>query len=109
MAMTAAHRVWPGVLVDAPPLPEGYHFEAMRNTPNGVRIDVHFMGARIFEIAAEMDINAERFEERTRYAARAIYEFDPYKRMFNQPTPWTEFPDLPSLITSMITRHRIGV
>lgn len=108
MAMTAIGQVRFGALAGAPDLPQGYHFEAMRDTfeamrdtPNGVRVDVHFKGARIFEIAIELSYSPE-YDDPTgiRYAARVVHG--------NRPHPWVEYPDLPTLMQAMLARHRIG-
>ena len=115
--MTAIGRVRFGALAGAPELPQGYHFEAMRDTPNGVRVDVHFKGARIFEIVIELAYSPE-YDELigTRYAARVVHDNHPTKckfnhptkRKFNHPHPWVEYPDLPTLMQAMLARHRIG-
>jgi len=105
VAITAIGTVRFAALAGAPPLPEGYHFEAMRDTPNGVRVDVHFRGARIFEIAGEYSFDRDT----TRFAARVIEDRHPRKRAFNHPQPWVEFDDITTLLQAMLARHRIGV
>jgi len=110
VAITAIGTVRFAALAGAPPLPEGYHFEAMRDTPNGVRVDVHFRGARIFEIAAELRYVPEYDDPTgTRFAARVVEDRHPRKRAFNQPSKWVEFDDITTLLQAMLARHRIGV
>jgi hypothetical protein len=109
MAMTAIGQVRFGALAGAPDLPQGYHFEAMRDTPNGVRVDVHYKGARIFEMAIVLFYSPEYDDPTgTRYAARVVHDNHPTKRKFNHPHPWIEYPDLPTLMQAMLARHRIG-
>lgn len=105
MAITAIGQVRFAALAGAPPLPEGYHFEAMRDTPNGIRIDVHFRGARIFEVAAEHSFDRDQ----PRFAARVVEDRLARKRAFNQPSKWVEFDDITTLLQAMLARHRIGV
>jgi hypothetical protein len=110
MAITAVGQVRFAALAGAPELPQGYHFEAIRDTPNGVRVDVHFKGARIFEIAAELKYTHEYDDPvGTRYAARVVEDRYAKKRAFNHPSPWIEYDNITALIHAMITRHRIGV
>ncbi len=100
-----AYRAFDG----APDLPQGYHFEQIRKTPNGVRVDVHYRGARIFEIAAESHYSFEYDDPvGTRYAARVVHDNNPRRRAFNQPGTWVEYPDITSLIQAQLARHRIG-
>lgn len=109
VALSAIGQVRFGALADLPPMPQHYHIEAMRDTPNGVRVDVHFKGARIFEIAVESRYKPEYDDPcGTRYAARVVHDNRPRKRAFNQPSTWVEYPDLPTLMQAMLARHRIG-
>ena len=110
MALTAIGQARFGALAGLPVLPQGYHLEGMRNTLNGIRVDVHYKGARIFEMAIELKYVPEYDDPcGTRYAAREAHNPDPLKRSFNQPYSWTEYPDVETLVTSMITKHRLGV
>ena len=107
--MTAVQRMRFSALADLPAIPQHYHI-AVRDTPFGVRVDVLYQGHRIFEMAIEMHYVPEYDDPYgTRYAAREVYDDDPDKLTFNQPEPWQEYPDLPTLVTSMITKHRLGV
>lgn len=109
VALSAIGQVRFGALADLPPMPQHYHIEAVRDTPNGVRVDVHFKGARIFEIAVELHYVPEYDDPcGTRYAARVVHDNHPRKRAFNHPNPWVEYPDLPTLMQAMLARHRIG-
>lgn len=88
-----------GLPKDAPPLPEGYHYEQVMTTDPGVLFDVSFKGARIFIVAIEAYSHTDYWEKQKRYAA------SPVRNLFE----WTEYPDLETLVTSMITKHRLGV
>lgn len=88
-----------GLPKDAPPLPEGYHYTLRTLLDNGIRFDVCFKGARIFIVAIEAYSHTDYWEEQKRYAARPVQNL----------ADCTEYPDLPTLVTSMITKHRLGV
>lgn len=88
-----------GLPKDAPPLPEGYHYEQVMTTDPEVRFDVSFKGARIFIVAIEAYSHTGYWEKQKRYAA------SPVRNLFE----WIEYPDLETLVTSMITKHRLGV
>ena len=88
-----------GLPKDVPPLPEGYHYEQVMTTDPGVRFDVSFKGARIFIVAIEAYSHTDYWEKQKRYAA------SPVRNLFE----WIEYPDLETLVTSMITKHRLGV
>ena len=96
-----------GLPKDAPPLPEGYHYSQTMLTDNGVRFAVSFRGVRIFIIHIEAYSHTDYWEKRKRYAARPVRDFA--KGPVMHPVGWTEYPDLLTLVTSMITKHRLGV
>lgn len=96
-----------GLPKDAPPLPEGYHYSQIMSPDSGIRFDVCFRGARIFIVAIEAYSHTDYWEKQKRYAARPMR--DPAKGPFMYPVEWIEYPDLPTLVTSMITKHRLGV
>lgn len=106
MRFTFPNNLSRGVLHGLPALPDGYHIADIRDTPNGVRVDVYFRGARIFEFAAELHYVPEYIDPvGYRYAARAVTDV----RSFNNPNKWVEYTDLPTLMQVMLAKHRIGV
>lgn len=89
-----------GLPKDAPPLPEGYHYiHRVSHEHNMARVDVAYKGARIFIIHVELFSDVNYWNKQKRYAA------SPVRNLFE----WTEYPDLETLVTSMITKHRLGV
>ena len=105
MAVVIHGGVWRGALAGAPPLPDGYYFMGMRDTPNGIRIDVHFRHDRIFEIGGEYNFDRDT----PRFAARMVEDRYRGKRAFNQSSKWVEFEDITTLLQAMLARHRLGV
>lgn len=88
-----------GLPKDAPPLPEGYHYEQVMTTDPGVRVEVSFRGARIFIVSIFIVGITGNWEKQKRYFARPVQNL----------ADCTEYPDLSTLVTSMITKHRLGV
>lgn len=74
---------------------------------NMARVDVGYKGARIFIIHIELFSDVNYWSKQKRYAARPVR--DPAKGPFMHPVGWTEYPDLSTLVHSMITKHRLGV
>ena len=99
-----------GLLHGMPEFPQGYYHTSSRLTPNGLRLDVLFKGARIFEIAVEVSYTPG-FDDPTgvRYAARTVGINHAALRTFNSENPWIEYTDLPTMLQAMFTRHRIGL
>lgn len=89
-----------GLPKDAPSLPEGYYYGQSISTNTGTQFAVCFRGARIFIVAVDMDHQTGQ----TWCKARPVLE-----RLPPTPLEWIEYPDLPTLVTSMITKHRLGV
>lgn len=97
-----------GLPKDAPPLPEGYHYiHRVSHEHNMARVEVGYKGARIFIIHVELFSDVNYWNKQKRYAARPVR--DPAKGPFMYPVEWIEYPDLETLVTSMITKHKLGV
>lgn len=97
-----------GLPKDAPALPEGYHYRQMVSSDhNMTRVEVEYEGARIFIIHIELFSHTDYWNKQKRYAARPVR--DPTGGPHMSPVKWQEYPDLPTLVTSMITKHRLGV
>ena len=98
-----------GLPKDAPPLPEGYHYiHRVNHELNMARVEVGYKGARIFIIHIELFSDVNYWNKQKRYAARPVR--DPARGPFTRPAvlQWIEYPDLETLVTSMITKHRLG-
>lgn len=107
--MVAIGRIRYAAFTDVPVLPQGYHLDTIRDTPNGVRADLHFKGARIFEIAVELHYSFEYDDPvGTRYAARVVHDNHPKRRAFNNDSKWVEYDSMSNMIHALLARHRIG-
>ena len=97
-----------GLPKDAPALPKGYHYiHRVSHEHNVARVEVGYKGARIFIIHIELFSDVNYWNKQKRYAARPVRDPTGGPHMF--PVKWQEYPDLPTLVTSMITKHRLGV
>ncbi len=93
-----------------PPLPVGYTYENQRFMHQGVRMDI----AHRNSIFAEVQQTAKYVPEfddpvGIQYTARSTNWADRARRPFNNPHRWVEYPDMETLVSAVLARHRIGI
>ena len=92
------------------PLPEGYTYENVRFIHQGVRMNIAHKGAIIAEVEQIMqDVQEFDVPVKMRYMARAIDYDSRMMRPFNSLHPWVTYPDMETLVSAVLARHRIGV
>jgi hypothetical protein len=93
-----------------PPLPEGYTYENQRFIHQGIRMNIAHKGTIIAEAEQSMKYVPE-FDDPIglRYMARAIDYDSRVLRPFNSLHPWVTYPDMETLVSAVLARHRIGV
>lgn len=98
------------VLGVVPPLPEGYTYENQRFIRQGIRMNIAHKCNIIAEVSQATKYVPE-FDDPVglRYTARVANYTDTALRPFNNTRPWVEYPDMETLVSVMLTRHRLGV
>jgi hypothetical protein len=93
-----------------PPLPEGYTYENQRFIHQGIRINIAHKGYIIAEAEQRVKYVPE-FDDPVglRYVARATNGHDRLARPIEDPHPWVTYPDMETLVSAVLARHRIGV
>ena len=93
-----------------PPLPEGYTYENQRFIHQGIRMNIAHKGIIIAEAEQRVKYVPE-FDDLVglRYMARATNYDNTDVRPFNNPHRWVEYPDMETLVSAVLTRHRLGV
>jgi hypothetical protein len=93
-----------------PPLPEGYTYENQRFITGGIRMNIAHKGTIIAEVAQGVKYVPE-FDDPVglRYTACVTNYDDTALRPFNNTYPWMDYPDMETLVSVMLTRHRLGV
>jgi hypothetical protein len=93
-----------------PPLPEGYTYENQRFIARGIRMNIAHKGTIFAELFQAVKYVPE-FDDPVglRYTARVTNYDDTALRPFNNPNSWMEYPDMETLVSVMLTRHRLGV
>lgn len=81
-----------------PPIPNGYHLGEAFDVADGLDVSVYYENFCVFDIWIDF------------LGAKCVY-YSRWVRPIPTPTKfgtWIEYPDLPTLVTSMITKHRLG-
>lgn len=93
-----------------PPLPAGYTYEDQRFVYQGVRMDIAHKNSIFAEVRHTVKYVPE-FDDPVgiRYEARVTNWADRARRFFNNPHQWVEYPDMETLVSAVLARHRIGV
>lgn len=100
----------PMTLGIVPPLPAGYTYEDQRFVHLGVRMDIAYKDSIFAEVRQTVKYVPE-FDDPVgiRYEARITNWTDRANRPFNNTYPWVEYPDMETLVSAVLARHRIGV
>ncbi len=93
-----------------PPLPEGYTYENQRFIYRGIRMNIAHKGYIIAEAQQRVKYVPE-FDDPVglRYMARAIDYDNTVLRPFDNRHRWVDYPDMETLVSAVLARHRIGV
>ena len=93
-----------------PPLPVGYTYENQRFIHPGLCMDIAYRNSIFVEVRHTMKYVPE-FDDPVgiRYTARVTNWADRARRPFNNTHPWVEYPDMETLVSAVLARHRIGV
>jgi hypothetical protein len=93
-----------------PPLPEGYTYENQGFIYRGVRMNIAHKGTILVEVEQTMKYVPE-FDDPVgiQYVTRATNGHDRLARPIEDPHPWVAYPDMKTLVSAVLARHRLGV
>ena len=93
-----------------PPLPAGYTYENQRFIHQGIRMNIAHKDTLIVEVEQRAKYVPE-FDDPVglRYAARATNGHARLANPVNDPHPWVKYPDMETLVSAVLARHRLGV
>ena len=93
-----------------PPLPTGYTYENQRFIQQGIRMHIAYKNTIIAEVSQTVKYVPE-FDDPVglHYTARTTNYSRTSLRPFNNPHPWLDYPSMETLVSAVLTRHRLGV